>query len=217
MTITKVILLSTNIPILLVAMYAYYFYAQLDKELRVFSKFLFLSIFIQLISVALYLLGVNNMPLLHVYTMTGGFLIIQFYSTVLQQYISSKGLKIIAGLFVLFTLIDSLFIEDVFTFNTIGLTVEAVIVVILALSTFNILLDENAEFESAQLVRGIHWINSGFFIYFSSNLLLYYFGDALVQPSVSTIFFRDVWMLHSLFSVTMYIFFFIGLWKSLKN
>ncbi|MCJ8291675.1 MAG: hypothetical protein HRT58_04880 [Crocinitomicaceae bacterium] len=217
MDMSNILLLLPNIPILLVAIYAGYYFSQFNKELRVFSGFLFLSILIQIPSVILYLLEMNNMPLLHIYTLLGGYILIRFYRVLLKNYLAIKVLSIVSGLFVLFAIIDSLFIEGIFTFNTIGLTVEAVIVVILALSTFNLLMQEKSQFQDKQMLKSISWINSGFFIYFSSNLLLYYFGDYLVRSTISISSFRIVWTLHSLFSITMYIFFFIALWKTPKK
>jgi hypothetical protein len=217
MNTTNIILILTNIPILLVALYAGRYFYQLGKELRIFSGFLFLSVFIQIPSLILYLLKINNMPLLHIYTMAGGYLIIHFYQELLKEYLTVTILKWVARLFVLFILFDSLFLENIFTFNPIGLSVEAVIIVILALSTFNLLLREKTEFQNKELRRSFNWINSGFFIYFCSNLLLHYFGDYLMHSPVSNTIFRNVWMLHSLFSITMYICFFTALWKSPKH
>lgn len=217
MDLLNILLLLPNIPILLVAIYAGYHFSGFNKELRVFSGFLFLSVLIQIPSVILYLYEMNNMPLLHIYTLLGGYILIRFYRVLLKKYLATRVLSIVSGLFVLFAVIDSLFIEGIFTFNTIGLTVEAVIIVILALSTFNLLMQEKSKFQNKQLLKSISWINSGFFIYFSSNLLLYYFGDYLVSSTISISSFRIIWMLHSLFSITMYIFFFIALWKTPKK
>ncbi len=217
MNTTDIILICTNAPILLVALYAGYYFSTFGKELRVFSGFLFLSVLIQFPSSILSFFYTNNMPLLHLYTLLGGLILILFYRTLLQNYLPDKTLKYGAGLYVLFILIDSLFIENVFTFNTIGLTVEAVIIVILALSSFLILMNEHTAFNNKKLLKGITWINSGLFIYFTSNLLLYYFGDYLVHQSVSISSFKIIWMLHSLFLITMYLFFFVGLWKASKN
>ena len=217
MNTTNIILIATNIPIVLVALYSALIYKKLEKELRLFSWFLFLSFFIQIPSMILYIFGINNMPLLHIYTLVGGVLIILFYKEVLQSYLSGKILLWAAGVYALFILINSLFLEAILTFNTNGLIVEAAVVVILALSTFNLLLQQKELFKNKAMYKSINWINSGFFIYFCSNLLLYYFGDYLVRSSISILDFRHIWLLHSLFTITLYICFFFGLWKSPKH
>ena len=217
MNMTNLILIATNLPILIVAIYAGYHFTHFKKELRIFSGFLFLSAFVQLTSLSLYLFEANNMPLLHAYTMIGGFILILFYREVFRNYLSGKVLLIIAFTFLIFSLLNSIFIEEVFAFNTIGLTVQATIIVVLSLSTFNLLMQEKVAFQNEQLHKGINWINSGLFIYFCSNLLLYYFGDYLSKSSVPAQAFRYIWMLHSLFTITMYTFFFIGLWKTSKD
>lgn len=217
MSITNAILLLTNVPIVLVAIYAARYFFQFGKALRIFSVFIFLSVLIQLPSVVLYLYSMNNMPLLHAYTAFGGVILILFYKQVLGAFLSGKILNWAAIFFFIFALLDTLFFESVFTFNTNGLIVEAVIVIILALSTFSLFLQEKSHFGNEAAGKSINWINSGFFIYFCSNLLLYYFDGYLERISIDFVVFRNVWLLHSLFSITMYICFFIGLWKSPKH
>lgn len=217
MSIANIILLSANIPIFVVAIYAAYHYKKLNRKLRIFSSFLFLSALIQLPSVCMYYFSVNNMPLLHIYTGLGGFILIHFYRAILSKYLSEQILKYLAIAFLVFSVVNVLFFQDINTFNTNVLTVQAVIIVTLSLSSFNLLLQESSLSENKSSLSTLMWINSGFFIYFSSSLLLYYFGDHLMKEYITFSSFRNVWTLHSLFSNVMYSFFFIGLWKQVKQ
>jgi hypothetical protein len=71
--------------------------------------------------------------------------------------------------------------------------------------------------EKSSKIRSLGWINTGFFIYFSSNLLLYYFGDQLMNALFPKELGRWIWILHVFFMTLMHICFFIGLWKSPKR
>lgn len=217
MSLVNAILLLTNVPIFIVALYSAFYYQRFGRELKIFSLFLFLSAVIQGTSVVLYLFDMNNMPFLHMYTSVGGVLLILFYRAILKKYLSERILAWLAVLFVLFSVLDSLFYEHIFSFNRYALILQSMIMLILGIATFSLLLQEKSHLENELLRKSINWINSGMFIYFCSTLILYYFDDYLEQINIDYINFRLLWILHSLFTVTMYSCFFIGLWKSPKN
>ena len=217
MSLSNAIILFTNVPILLVAIYAAMKFKRLGKELKVFALYLFLSALIQISSLVLYLFSINNMPLLHVYTSLGGVILILFYQKILTNFLSESILFWVAGLFFLFTLVDTLFFESIFNFNRYALIAQSVIVIILGLATFSLLLKERSYLMEESLRKSINWINSGAFIYFCSSLLLYYFITYMEEIGMDYVSFRKLWTLHSLFMVTMYTCFFIGLWKSPKH
>jgi hypothetical protein len=79
-----------------------------------------------------------------------------------------------------------------------------------------LLLNDTVKERRKQDIPSLHWINSGLFIYYSSNLLIFYFG-ALITHALSKQLNRYTWMLHSFFSIVMYTCFFIGLWKRPKT
>lgn len=215
MSKTEVIIWITNLPIVIITGCAIKYYKHLKRELRLFSKFLFLSFIIQISSAFFAHKSINNMPFLHAYTAMGGFILIYFYREILSLYLDKKILQWTAWIYFLVIAFDSLFFESIFTFNRIALIIEAITIIILSTSTFALFLQERSAFLNEQKVKTIGWINSGLFVYFSTNLLLYYFGEYLMQdPSIDYSIFREVWMLHSLATIATYACFIIGLWKS---
>lgn len=208
---TEVLLRISFLPVLLLGAYTVVVYKQLSKKLRLFADFIFLSTIIQLSSTLLWFLSTNNMPLLHVYVALGFVLLIRFYAEILKGYINRQILVVVTFAFLLFALVNTLWLQPWLSFNSNALTVESVLLIILSLFTFNFLLDSIGKERLAGLSRSINWINSGIFFYYSTSLLIFYFGD-LFSSHFSVAHNRLTWTLHALFSSIMYACFFIGLW-----
>jgi len=216
MSFVKTVLVISHLPILAAVASALFLYPTLGKALRAFSWFLFLSGAVQFASLWLFLAGKNNMPLLHFYVAAGLPMLLWFYKRVLGNFISSVVIWGIAACFVIFTIINSLFLQDIYRFNSHALTVESVIIIILSLFTFIFFLNTTMKATGIEDRKSLNWINSGLFIYYLSCLLIFYFGDIILFR-----FSRDTsgitWLFHSFFSIVMYSFFIIGLWKRSKT
>lgn len=216
MIFSRTIIILSHLPILLAVVYAAWHYKKLGRELKVFSWFIFLSGIIQFTSLAFWYAGKNNMPLLHFYVAAGFACLAWFYKTVLNNFISAKIIWSVTVLFLIFTLANSLFAQDIFTFNSNALVVESVLIIILALFTFTFLLNGIVKETGRHDSRSLNWINSGLFIYYSSSLLIFYFGTVITQ-AFSRYLNLYTWVFHSFFSMVMYTCFFVGLWKRSKT
>lgn len=208
----KLIIIISHLPILGTSCYSFMRYKTLDRELKIFSWFLFVSGIIQMASLVLFLFKLNNMPLLHLYVAAGLICLVLFYQAVLGKFISEKITWGITIVFLAFTLVNTLFIQNILTYNSYALTVESVIIIILSLFTFMLLLNDIFRESRTRLVKSLNWINSGLFIYYSSSLLIFYFGDLITSFSQSHLV-KYTWVAHSFFSMIMYTCFFVGLWK----
>jgi hypothetical protein len=216
MNFPEIVIILSHLPILLAVVYTASIYRQLRPELKVFSWFIFFSGLIQFASLACWFARKNNMPLLHLYVAGGLLLIAWFYSTVLSGFISKKVIWSVALAFLLFTTINSLFIQPVHTFNSYALTIESVLIVILALFTFTFFYNNIVKETSGRDIKSLTWINSGLFVYYSSDLLIFYFG-AIITQTLSTSLNQYTWVFHSFFSIVMYTCFIIGLWQRSKT
>jgi hypothetical protein len=158
---------------------------------------------------------VNNMPVLHLYTLLGGVQLLFFYSIIYQQVISQFIRNSIAILFVIFVVLNSIFWESIFTFNSNALTLQAALLTTLSLAYFGLSLQSSGNDQSK--TSNYQWINSGIFIYFSSNLLLYYFSEYILEEILPGIQFLNVWTIYSLPTFAAYTCYSIGLWKITRH
>jgi hypothetical protein len=215
-TATKLIIIASHAPIFFSAGYAVMICRKLRDELKVFSWFLFISGILQLISLLLWWKGINNLPVLHLYVPAGFVALALFYHAVMKGFIPRSIIPVTAAVFVALSVLNSVFFQPLLTFNSYALTLESVLVIVLSLFTYILLLNKIVAQKKKDDLKSINWINAGIFIYYSTALLIFYFGD-LITHSYSRQFNRYAWMLHSFLSVVMYLCFIIGLWKRQKK
>ena len=216
MTLAKAILIANDIPILLAGLLVTVYYRKFEKKFRIFSWFIICSFIIQAIALVLWFRRENNMPLLHIYVPLGFVLLAWFYQAVLERLINKGIIVAVALLFLCFSVVNSLFFENIFIFNSHALTVESVLLIIFSIFTFIVLLNRQLQSITRGVRQSLSWINSGILIYYSSTLLLFYFSNYVMHHySVSVS--ANTWMFHSFASIIMYSCFLVGLWKQARE
>jgi hypothetical protein len=215
MTIAKAILIANDIPILLAGCLVLIYYRRFEKIFKVFSWFIICSVIIQVIALVFWVRRENNMPLLHMYVPLGFVLLAWFYQAVLESLINKVIIVTVALLFFCFSIVNSMFFEHLFIFNSNALTVESILLIIFSIFTFIVLLNQQLPFIQGGVRQSLGWINSGILIYYSSTLLLFYFSNYVMhQYSVKVS--ANTWMFHAFVSIIMYVCFIIGLWKQVR-
>jgi len=212
MSVTKIIIILSHIPVFVVTLYGLIIYKSLKPDLRAFAGFLFCSGILQLIAFVLWFIPINNLFVLHALVPLGLLFLLAFYRIVLKDFLNKSILPIVGIGFLLFSVINSWFFQDLFTFNSNALTVECISLLILSLSTYMLFLNKTVIKQDQQTIRSLNWINSGVFIYYASTLLIFYFGE-FITKNVNLELSRYTWVLHSFFSVIMYGCFYMGLWN----
>lgn len=212
MSITKFILVFSHFPILFVMMYSMVIYTRLRKEMKPLAWYLIATGIIYAVSLLLWFLRTNNLPLLHILVPLRFVLLLLVYKEILRGYIPSWVLYMLAGGFVLYSVINTLFVEFWYTFNATAMTVESTLLIILSLSTYIFLMDKRMTKHLNDYIKSVEWINSGVFLYFTSSLTLMYFGNYMIQL-ISSELSRYTWVVHSFLLVIMYYCFWRALWR----
>lgn len=212
MSVTKIIIIVSHIPVFAVAFYALFIYKSLKPELKWFAGFLFSSGALQLVSLILWFLKENNLFTLHLLVPLGFVFLAFYYQSILKDFLDPLILAITAGCFVLFSSLNTLFFQSVKVFNSNALTVECILVLIVSLSTYILFLNKELGIGNLQSTLSINWINSGLFVYHASTLLIFYFGE-YITSNIGLELSRYTWVVHSFFSVCMYFCFWRGLWN----
>ena len=202
---------TSFLPPILVFIYTLLIFRTLAYELKPFGWFTILSGIIEGLSRTLSSFQINNMPLLHIYVAGGFVCLALFYGRIFKGFLNPNLIKSIIGLFLFATLINVLFFQSFFSFNSNLLTAESVLIIIFSLSTYILLLNEIVKKSRMDLLKSLNWINSGLFLYFTSSLIIFYFGDIITRSiSLQT---QITWSMHAVFSSLMYVCFFVGLWN----
>lgn len=185
-------------------------YKSLGSAMKTMAVYVFLSGCIQLYSSYLSAHKQNNLWLLHIYTPLEFACIVWFYSKVLRRFISIPAFLGIGAVFALLSVLNSAFLQDMLTFNTYARSLEGVLVILLCLSwCYQTLL----EMKIQRLEEDpVFWVNTGFLLYFSGNVLLFAFSNYII--GINRALNMYIWSFHALFSILLYFFITIGLWKA---
>lgn len=212
----RLFIIASHIPVFLCTVYSAAVFKKLEEPLRSFCYFVFISGLIQLLSLLLWIRHRNNMPLLHIYVPLGFVCLTQFYSRILKNFISEKLLWGVLLAFVALSLLNSCLFQPLYTCNSYALVLESTLVIIYSFSTFIFMLNSIFKERKASLFTSLNFINSGLFVYYVSSLLVFYCGTVLAVYSSSALI-KSAWLFHAFFSVTMYVFFIVGLAKRPRN
>ncbi len=183
---------------------------------RAFRWWLVFETVSQLLATGLALAKVNNLPLLYAYTPVGMVLLAWFYQAQFRDFLPPRVLGIGMVLFLAYCGYDIWQKDTLFQFNSEVSTLQSILVVMLSLAAYLLSLEKAAQQATKPTETGLNWINSGLFLYHASNLILFYFGELLMNDAFPDADARATWLLHFVFSAVMYLCFFIGTWKQLK-
>lgn len=194
------------LPLYLAATYK----SNLVRQQKTLLVYLVLSAFTQVISFTFWKLRINNLPILHIYTVLEYLVLIQFYRFLLKGVFTSVFFLILSALFPVFSIVNSLFFESIFTFNTMARSLEALILIFMAVNWFVKIVAEDEN--ERERYRGINYINMGLLVYFSGSIVLFAFSNQISVLSQN--FYMNIWTLHTLLTVQLYMLITIGLWKA---
>lgn len=190
-------------------------FKRLLAEFRVLAVFVLLSAGVQAVARVLSGFGVNNLMLSHAYAVLGFVVLARFYGLLLRPFIPGKLFVFLSVGFVVLAITTVLLWEPLHTFNSIPLSVEAVVCIILALSTFVLTLNEDLNQHLRPMLGSLNWINSGILLYFAGSLLLFYHGETIIHLVINR-WSVYAWMVHAVLSIVLHTCLLIGLWRSPK-
>lgn len=175
-----------------------------NKYLVSITLFVIVSFSADLISLTI-LYGKVNYSFLILYGLLESLILFWFFHCVLDN--GKKWLVYLGIIFSLFYIYDSIWIEPN-QFNTIGRSVESLIMIVLSLALFYQFFrkEDDIFLEKSPLF----WINIGILIYFSGALFSFVMSSIILSTKLS-------WIFHNISNILKNIFIAIGLWRAKVN
>lgn len=151
----------------------------------------------------------NNLPLLHVYTLTEFLFLSAYYALRWKSNTARIVILVTALLFTAFAVYNSLYLQSIYHMNSYARSLEALILIGFGASGYYLLLTEKGE--HSIFSRSFFWINTGYFLYFSVSFFLFTLSNyvRIIEAEIR----HTVWAIHALFMIVLYILVAIGLWK----
>lgn len=200
--------LISSLTIILPLLLAIWKYDRLRQVQRKLFYLVILFSITELIANILWYQKLNNLPVYHFYTIIECLCILYIYKDALHKIYPKYLFTVLAVLFTVFCIVNMLFFQDIFTFNSNATTTLGLLVIFLSLSYFYALLKE---VKYTLLERNpMFWLNAGFLIYFSSNLLLFFINNSMFTKPDEVSYL--VWGLHAIVNIILVIFFTISIW-----
>lgn len=183
------------------------------REQRMLSILVFLSAFTEFAALVIGQgLHLNNLPLLHIFTILEFGLLAGIFRDHLQPTVRPGQLYgLIAG-FTIFAILNSIFNESILQFNAVARGVESILIILLVLLYFYVTLKtlKVSRLESSPLF----WISSGLLIYFSAGLFVFIYSNYVLESQQASF---TVWGIHTFMSIVRNLFFAVALWVKPKD
>ncbi|WEK34338.1 MAG: hypothetical protein P0Y53_17775 [Candidatus Pseudobacter hemicellulosilyticus] len=154
-------------------------------------------------------LWINNLPLLHVYTLIEFVLLYGFCELFWKGLFGKYVVRGVAIAFVLFSLLNSAFIQPVNTFNSYARGLEALLLIGYSLLNFyKLYLTVPAEPADGPAA----WVSAGMLVYFSGGFCLFVLSNTILPLGIHLNV--QIWAVHGMLSIFLYSCLLIGLWKA---
>lgn len=144
----------------------------------------------------------NNLPLIHIFTVAE-----VIFFTLYYRYLSGSRNRIFIFIPVLFTIlsvINTIFFQSIFTYNSYTRSAEAIICIFFALNYFAGLAAASSNKKTAN--QPDFYFNTGIFLYFSGAFMLFVFSNFIITNLSKTNFFI-IWNIHAALLLLMYLLF----------
>lgn len=190
---------STLIPLVAGAV----FYKRINKPLRVLLIFLSISFITNVAGSVMAEYRLNNLPLLHFYTIAEVVTIMLYYLYAFGKGDISKWIKATMIVFPVICIINFCFFQSINEYNTYTRPLGALIVILFT----GAYLAVQGNLKNPELItRSGRLVASGFMIYFCSSLFQFIFSN-IVSKNVSSNIKMLIWDIHGTFVLIMYLLF----------
>lgn len=184
-------------------------FRHLPRQGKVILFYLLMSSIVNIAATTLAKQKMNNLPLSHIYTFIEFIFLAEFYKIVLGEKKLITGLQLF---FLLACVLNTIFFQDIYKFNSYTRSLEALIIMLLSVNFFAKMFTDHLG--SKLLNNEGFWFNTGMFLYFSGAFMLFIFSNFILQASSKS--FNIIWNLHATFVLIMYILFTLGFIKCKK-
>lgn len=181
----------------------------LFDEVRPIFYLISLTFAVEIINLVTVLNQINNLFVLHVFTVFEFILLSFFYKQFFDTFIKSRIYIFLISFFLLVACYDAFLLNGFNTMNNLAASVEFIILIIYALLSFFLIL-KNLVYENL-LQTPFFWINTAVLIYFSGNLFLFLFTTYLQKYDIPD--YGSLYAIHSVLNIVYYILISIGFWK----
>lgn len=185
-------------------------FKKLETPFRRFCYFLIWNLLIEIFARGFAYTGINNLPLLHLYTLGEFILLSFFYKSLLRKplFFQNKYLQYVLIGSILIVL-NSLFVQSIYGFNTLAKTSVQIIIISYAVLYFYHLTENTGL--SHPVKKGMRLINSGIIVYYSGSLFIFMCSQVSFS---NTNLYKAFWAFNAILNLIFQLLILWGIWKT---
>ena len=186
-----------------------YYWSRLSGALRVLAVFLFFNLFIEISARFAGIFFGMNLPLLHLYTVGEFFLFSLFYRLILDEHsIFRRYFTHIVGAVLVLVVLNSIFIQHLFEFNSYAKTLVQLVIILCALD-YAFRFSEQAEMET-QMNRSLRLINAAVLLYYCGSLFVFMSSQFELQTGGAL---QILWDINTVLNLIFQMIVLFAIWK----
>lgn len=195
MFLTYIVPLSIFLPIIA----ALFRFSKLDSAAKIIFSYLICSGLINLAAIILVAYRQKNLPLLHLYTTVEAVLILSYFRNISNSSLVKSALKWIIIGFPILCLLNALFLQSIYEFNTNTRPLEGLLIIFFCLLYFY-----QTGFTENWLTKRTSWFNMGILLYFPASLVIFMVSNKLVFGRMNVELNTVLWNIHATLVMLMY-------------
>jgi hypothetical protein len=177
------------------------------KRIKIIFPYLIFAGIIEITSRILGTHQINNLPLLHFYTIVEFLFIMRFFQLILNTQFVHRLIGILMVIFPVFCVLDFVFIQSIYQFNSYPRPLGALIIIGLCL--FYFFRYTESEEQKPWVNDPLNWIVTGLLVYFGSSLFHFAFLNILYEHASLKVNWVFVYI-HATLVMVMYLLFTVG-------
>ncbi len=175
-------------------------YKTAGKETKTIFFYLIFAGLVNAVAIYLSTKNIRNLPLLHLYTIGETVFLLTYFLLIFNNKAISKILYGAVVLLPIAFIINFLFFQSIYEFNTYTRPVEAILITAICL----IFLYKSGFVEDF-LKQPKSWINIGILIYFPTATIIFILSNYFVFVSSNRTLNNIIWDVHSILVLAMYL------------
>lgn len=187
-------------------------YASLTKDLKIITLYVLVCFLTEIPTNYLRMHNMNNLFLLHLFTIIEFLLMAWLYSFHILRVINKKVILAITVTFIVFAVLNTLFFQSLSTFNSYARCIEILLIIFFALAYVYELIVRNEQ----KLLKALpmYWINTAVLIYFTAGFFLYLVSNNILLPTYIN---KSIWFVHGLLLCGFYFAIAKAIWIQAKQ
>lgn len=171
-----------------------------EVNFRLLLYYLLISGSINVTAIILSEYSINNLPLLHLYTVVEAIFVLSYFHCIFKEPLIKRVLLILIILFPILCILNFSFLQSIYSFNTYTRPLEAILI-----TFFCLLYLYKSGFRENWIQEPISWFNMGILIYFPVACVIFITSNYFTT-STNAALKTMVWDIHAVLVLFMYLF-----------